>query len=191
MAAALDMTEDLSPPSAPRRVVLTGSESVGKTTLAERLAMHYRVPWVPEFVRSYAEQKGAPLTFADHGPIARGQVAVEDAARAVARTTGAPLLLQDTDVVSTVVYCHHYFAHCPTFLEELARERLADLYLLLDIDVPWVPDGVRDRGDRREDVHAQFTEMLTRFGASVVLIRGTWDARFQHSVQAIDRLLSP
>jgi hypothetical protein len=52
------------------RVVLTGSESVGKTTLSAQLAAHYGVACVPEFVREYAAAKGAPLDFRDHGPIA-------------------------------------------------------------------------------------------------------------------------
>lgn len=33
-----------APHQAPRRVVLTGSESVGKTTLAAQLAAHYGAP---------------------------------------------------------------------------------------------------------------------------------------------------
>jgi nicotinamide riboside kinase len=44
------------------RVVLTGSESTGKSTLAVELARHYGAELVPEFVRAFAEQKGAAIT---------------------------------------------------------------------------------------------------------------------------------
>ena len=37
------------------RLVVTGSECTGKTTLAARLAERYRTAWVPEFARAYAE----------------------------------------------------------------------------------------------------------------------------------------
>ena len=47
-----------------RHIVVTGSESVGKTMLAAQLAEHYRVLVVPEFVREYAANKKAPLDFA-------------------------------------------------------------------------------------------------------------------------------
>jgi NadR type nicotinamide-nucleotide adenylyltransferase len=174
----------------PRRVVLTGSESVGKTTLATELAARYGVPLVPEFVRDYAAAKGAPLDFTDHGPIARGQVALEDTALAEAAAAGHGLIVHDTDLVSTVAYCHHYFGRCPTFLEELARARRADLYLLLDIDVPWIADGVRDRGDRRAEVHALFRDTLSRLGAPVILIQGAWDARLAMARHHIDDLLA-
>ena len=56
------------------RVVLTGSESTGKTVLAWRLAQHYRAEYLPEFVRGYAEKKNGVLSFNDHGPIAHGQM---------------------------------------------------------------------------------------------------------------------
>ena len=57
-----------------RRVVLTGAESTGKSLLAERLAAHFKAPWVPEFARSYADRAGI-LTLEDVEPIARGQLA--------------------------------------------------------------------------------------------------------------------
>lgn len=174
----------------PRRVVLTGSESVGKTTLAAQLAAHYGAPCVPEFVRGYAAAKGAPLGFGDHGPIARGQVAQEEAALAAARAAGAPLLLLDTDLLSTVVYCRHYFGHAPAFLVGWAHARRPDLYLLLDVDVPWVADGVRDRGDRRAEVQAQFAEALAALDTPVSVVRGDWPTRFAQAVAAIDALLA-
>lgn len=176
--------------SRPTRVVLTGSESVGKTTLAAQLAVHYGVLAVPEFVREYAAQKGAPLDFRDHGPIAKGQMALEDDYRARATAAGDRLLIQDTDLVSTVTYCHHYFGRCPQFIEDAAVERRPALYLLLDIDVPWVHDGVRDRGDRRDEVQQLFVDTLARLGAPVQLVSGSWDDRFRSAVHRIDTLLA-
>jgi NadR type nicotinamide-nucleotide adenylyltransferase len=170
------------------RVVLTGSESVGKTTLATQLGAHYGALVVPEFVRDFAASKPEPLDFRDHGPIATGQMALEDEYLARATTRGDALLLHDTDLVSTVVYCHHYFGRCPAFIEDAARERLAALYILLEIDVPWIADGVRDRGERRAEVQQLFVDTLTRFAAPVVTIDGDWLARFTRAVDVVDAL---
>ena len=169
-----------------KRVVLTGSESVGKTSLARELALHFDVECVPEFVREYAALKGAPLDFKDHGPIARGQIAIEDEYAARANK----LLIQDTDLVSTVVYCDHYFGRCPQFIVDAARERRAHLYLLLDIDVAWVPDGIRDRGDRRDEMHALFASRLAELGMSTENISGGFPARFEAAVRAVESLLA-
>ena len=173
------------------RIVLTGSESVGKTTLGAQLAARYGVSCVPEFVRDYAAAKGAPLDFRDHGPIAKGQMALEDAHVASAMARGDTLLLHDTDLVSTVVYCHHYFGRCPDFIEQAAIARRATHYLLLDIDVPWIADGIRDREERRDEVQALFRTTLARFDAPVTVVQGTWEERLATASALIDALLEP
>lgn len=168
-----------------KRVVLTGSESTGKSTLAAKLAAHYGVEMVPEFVREYAAQKSGAIEFADHGPIARGQIVLED--DFIARADR--LVVQDTDLLSTAVYCDHYFGRCPDWIAEMARARRPDLYLLMDIDVPWVPDPVRDRGHMREEMHALFANAVEASGAPYAIIRGDWPERFSAAVDAIDELL--
>jgi NadR type nicotinamide-nucleotide adenylyltransferase len=168
------------------RIVLTGSESTGKTTLAARLAELYGVQCVPEFVREYALHRNGPLGFADHGPIARGQVALEN--EYVARAD--KLLFQDTDLVSTVVYCDHYFGRCPQFIMDAAVERQANLYLLLSTDIPWVADGIRDRGDRRDEMHRLFAGMLHKLGMRTIVIDGSdIDVRITKCIDAISSTL--
>jgi len=166
-----------------KRVVLTGSESTGKTTLARQLASHFEADFVPEFVRDFAARKGAPIDFADHGAIARGQMALEDEHMAAAPA----LIIQDTDLLSTVVYCDHYFGRCPEWIAETAAERRPDLYLLCEIDVPWVHDGIRDRGHMREEMQQLFRDAVRRSGVEFVVIRGSAGERFQAAVRAIEK----
>jgi NadR type nicotinamide-nucleotide adenylyltransferase len=165
--------------------VLTGSESTGKTTLASRLASHYGAELVPEFVRAFAERKQGPIRFGDHGPIARGQMALEDEHIARAHR----LVVQDTDLLSTVVYCDHYFGACPEWIREAALARRPRLYLLCEPDIPWIHDGVRDRGDRREEMQALFLAAVRQSGAPWVEIRGERAERIAAATAAIDRLL--
>ncbi len=169
------------------RVVVTGSESTGKTSLAKRLAEHFEAEFVPEFVREFAEAKQAPIGFADHGPIARGQMALEDKHAALA--AGSGLVIQDTDLLSTVVYCEHYFGACPQWISEHARERRPDLYILLGTDVPWIADGIRDRGDRRDEMHALFLAAVVGSGSVYVEVEGPWDFRWKQARDAVHALL--
>lgn len=164
-----------------RKVVLIGSESSGKTELAGELGRRLEAPVSVEFVRQYAAAHPR-LGFADHGPIATGQIAAEDEAIARARD----LVILDTDLVSTVVYCEHYFGRCPPWIEDEARRRAGDLYLLLKPDVPWIADRVRDRGDRRDEMHALFRAKLASLGLNFVEIGGDRDARFAAAIQAIE-----
>lgn len=166
------------------RVVVTGSECTGKTTLAEALAGHYGVAWVPEYVRRFVVEKGAAPVYDDVDAIARGQMALED------QHAAAELLVQDTDLLSTLVYSHHYYGDCPAWIEGALRERAADLYLLCGIDVPWVPDGdQRDRGDRREEMHALFRDALVERGFPFIEVSGDRTARLAAAAAAIDPLI--
>jgi NadR type nicotinamide-nucleotide adenylyltransferase len=167
------------------RVVVTGSESTGKTTLAEQLARHFRAELVPEFVREYAEARHGVIEYADHGPIARGQMALEDAAM----ERGKPIVVQDTDLLSTVVYCEHYFGKCPAWIAEAARNRAPDLYLFCEVDVPWIADGVRDRGHMREEMQHLFRNAVRDSGAPVAVITGDRTERLARATEAVDALL--
>ena len=166
------------------RICLIGAECTGKTTLAARLADRFIAPWVPEHARQYAVSIGRPLMFDDVGPIARGQMALEDGMA----TDG--LLILDTDLISTVVYSRHHYGRCPEWVVAEAQTRLADLYLLTDIDVPWTADEVRDSGARREALHAEFAVALAALEARVVIVSGSREARFAAAKAAINAALS-
>lgn len=169
------------------KVVLTGGESSGKTELARHLSEHFGAPVAAEFVRDFAARRGGKLDFKDHGPIARGQMGLEDAA--IAKAT--EIVFLDTDLVSTVVYCEHYFGRSPEWIAQEARARAADLYLLLKPDTPWVADGVRDRGERRQEMHELFRRKLDDLGLNYVEIGGDRATRFREAVLAVETARVP
>ena len=176
--------------SSVRRVVISGPESTGKTTLARRLAEHYRTAWAPEYVRSYLESRPprdppSLVRFDDVAAIARGQLEAEEAAARAAER----VLFCDTDLHSTKVYCEHYFGRCPEWIAQAARERLYDLHLLLGTELAWAPDPLRDRPHFREEMLSLFRRELEQARRSVVEIRGDWDERFAAAVRRVDALL--
>jgi NadR type nicotinamide-nucleotide adenylyltransferase len=169
-----------------RRVCLIGAECTGKTRLAEDLARHFAAVCVPEYAREYAVRVARPLTYMDVGPIAEGQIALEEAAPRAPRSA---LRILDTDLISTVVYSRHHYGLCPEWIEREARKRRADLYLLLDIDVPWVADPARDSGERRDRLHDEFRDALEEFEARYELVSGEWKERLRHAIRAIEATL--
>jgi NadR type nicotinamide-nucleotide adenylyltransferase len=170
----------------PLVVVATGSECTGKTTLIHELAEKFVAPCSSEFAREYLDRKGMPLVEGDVEPIARGQVAGEDSATARA----GDVVFKDTDLVSTVVYAHHYYGACPGWIERAAEDRLGELYLLLHPDVPWLEDGLqRDRPAGRALLHDLFKQRLGALGARVVDITGDWSARRSLASEAVRALL--
>lgn len=168
-----------------RRVVITGSESTGKTTLAAMLAERFGTVAAPEFARDYLDRKPAPLDRDDVEVIAVGHL---DQEQRYVRRAGRVLFL-DTDLFSTVVYGEHYYGGVQPWIERVARERSAHLYLLLDVDVPWVADPQRDRGDRRAEMHELFRGVLERNGLGSEVVSGGWGERVNRAVGLVEALL--
>lgn len=168
------------------RVVVTGPECTGKTTLARRLATRFAAPCVSEQARLYAAAHSRPLHATDVEPIALGFLA----AQAIATREVPPLLVLDTDLVSTVVYARHYYGACAAWIEDEARRRTADLYLLHLPDVPWIPEpGQREGADRRAEQLALFRAELAAIDAPVVEIAGGWELREERAVAAVEALV--
>lgn len=170
-----------------RRVVCFGPESTGKTTLAAALAEHYRTVWVPEWARGHLDPNGGACVERDIEIIGLGQAASEDA---LARQANR-VLICDTDTLTTTIWSDVYFGRTPPWLTELARVRAHDLYLLCDIDIPWVDDRQRDMPHRRQEFIDRCRSALEAAGRPYVWIRGDRAARVRTAVEAIDRLLGP
>jgi NadR type nicotinamide-nucleotide adenylyltransferase len=167
------------------RIVVTGSESTGKTTLAHDLAAHFNALWVREQSRVYAESVKRSLNPEDVSPIASAQIAAEDAALTDAQRRGDHWLFFDTDLISTVVYARHYYGACPAWIEAEAFARRGDLYLLAQIDVPWSADGIRDRPDERETLDQSFRDAMAEFKVNVRHVRGLGEHRLASALKAI------
>jgi NadR type nicotinamide-nucleotide adenylyltransferase len=166
-------------------ICLHGIESVGKSSLAQQLADHYRTTFVPEYGRSHCETHGTDCREEDLMLIGEAQQAMIEAARPWANR----ILIADTDALMTAAWSQMMIGYMP---DQLICHRRADLYLMLGSDVPFVDDGTRvfkSSGQReRFDRIARNTLAVSR--AEFVEIRGSWNERFEAAVAAIDALVS-
>ena len=155
-------------------VCFHGAESTGKSVLAEKLSRELDCPWVPEYGRTYCEERGTDLDMADLMAIAEGQAKAVEAARAA----HPKLLLLDTDQLMTAAWAQMLFGEVP---DELLAYPKADLYLLFKPDVPWIDDGTRffGKGPLRSRFAALAEAMLVRAGVQYETISGSWAAREQ------------
>lgn len=166
-----------------RTVCLHGAESTGKTTLAAALAAKTGALTVGEYGRSHCEAHKQALTLDDLLLIGRAQQAMIAAAAAYA----GPLLLADTDALMTAAWCEMLLGRRPA---ELMAAPKADLYLLLEPDLPWVDDGTRffaDAADRRKFAKI-VAQVLEDAGVPFVRIAGQGDERIAAARAAIGAL---
>jgi len=178
-----------------KRVVLIGAESTGKTTLAERLAGHFKTLWVPEFGREHWERKVAGWSPTDPPPhwtkdefleIATEQQSRENAAARRANR----VLFCDTNAFATGTWHERYQGTRDDRVDALGARDRVDLYLLTAPDVPFVQDGFRDGESIRDWMDRRLAEQLAAGPAAVVRLEGEYEARFEKARAAVARLLS-
>jgi len=172
-----------------KKVVVIGPESTGKSTLCEQLAAYYKTSWVPEYAREYLLQHGTQYTYDDLLTIAKGQMALEESY--TEKNADAPLLFVDTDQYVMKVWCEFVFAKChPWILDQIAKRKY-DLYLLCNVDLPWVKDELREYPDleSRQQLFNIYKSIMISQPVPWVEISGNNDERLHQAINAISDLL--
>lgn len=152
--------------------------------MATQLAAHFDCEVVPEYGRVYCEEHGTDVDMNDLVAIAQTHQTMTAAAKSRAREW----LVLDTDPVMTMVWAEMMFGRHDAWFDRFTD--MADIYLLLDIDLPWVDDGLRIYGDEAD--RTRFFDLshaeLERRGVNWALISGDGEPRFGAALEAIERI---
>ena len=165
-----------------RTICLHGPESTGKSTIAPRLAARLGGAVIDEYGRTYAEANGTDFTMADLVAIAQGH----DARTRAAIACGVDPAILDTDPLMTAVWADMLFGTRDPWFD--TWDATADLYLLFDIDLPWIDDGTRMFGtiEARQRFFDLSKAELIRRGVRWAPVSGQGEARFQAALDAIE-----
>ena len=176
-----------------KKIVIIGPESTGKSSLCEKLALHYHTRWVPEFARSYLLENGMKYTEADLLKIAKGQLALEDQyMHSIQRQHPAPrVLFIDTNMYVMKVWSDFVFKKSDPWIIEQLTLRKYDLYLLCNIDLPWVQDELREYPDiqTRKRLYDIYSGLLESQRTPWTAISGNYEERLKKAISAVDMLL--
>jgi NadR type nicotinamide-nucleotide adenylyltransferase len=164
------------------RVVITGPESTGKTSLAVQLASHFKTVWIPEYARDYITSLGRKYNFSDVEHIAREQVRREKNFRSQANG----FLFYDTYLVVTKVWFKVLYGHYPLWIDNAIQDSLIDLFLVCDTDIPWIPDPVRENGgEMRGRLLAMYQDEITSLGIPWKMVSGIDDQRLCSAINIL------
>lgn len=182
-----------------KKIVILGPESTGKSTLCEQLSQQYETTWCPEFAREYLHTNGTNYDFEDLLTIAKGQIALEEEITNSFEEHSLPMLEDgghlplfiDTDMYVMKVWCEFVFEKCHRFILDEIAKRKYDLYLLCNIDLPWVADELREYPDieSRKKLHRIYKDLMINQATPWVDISGSYDERLQKAIAAVDKLL--
>jgi NadR type nicotinamide-nucleotide adenylyltransferase len=170
----------------PKRILILGPESTGKSTLAEDLANHFGEPWVPEFAREYLEKLERPYQFEDLTEIGKGQVNLEDQLAEKAQK----FIFCDTDLRVIHIWSEHRFGKTETWILEAIQRRNYDLILLTDTDLPWGPDPLREYPEleMRQYFFEKYRSLSVQSGFPFLIVSGDRAKRLKISAEAVEKL---
>ncbi|MFI5130561.1 MAG: AAA family ATPase [Chitinophagales bacterium] len=197
-----------------KKVVIIGPESTGKSTLCQNLAEHYQTSWCPEYAREFLLKHGMNYTYDDLLTIAMEQIGLEEKYEEEVRKTGRPkdrkyfsdestvasgladyppfrLFFIDTNMYVMKVWCEFVFGKCHPFILDEIKKRKYDLYLLCDVDLPWVKDELREYPDleKRQKLYSIYKDIMVNQTVAWEEISGNYQERLQKAVSAVDHLL--
>lgn len=170
-----------------RKIAVVGPESTGKSFMAKRLAQEFGTWYVPEYSRYYCEGLDKSYTLEDEVNIFYGQVALENS---LVDVIDHPLLFCDTTILTVKIWSDHLFGSTPPEVLTEIHHRYYDYYLLMDIDLPWEDDPLRDFPDKRDHFMNVWKKELSDLDAEYSIIRGIGEDRYLNGVQAVQKFLT-
>ena len=164
------------------KIVITGPESTGKSTLATQLARHFNVPMVEEFARTFIGALHRPYTESDLLHIAKGQIALEE----TTLQKDIPLLICDSDLLTIKIWSEYKYGHCDPQILQWIKEREYDHYFLCSPDIPWIYDPQRENPNDRDQLFEIYKKELEAYNKSFTKLIGASDFRLKKAIERIE-----
>jgi NadR type nicotinamide-nucleotide adenylyltransferase len=152
-----------------KKVVISGPESSGKSTLSKHLSESLFIPHVREYAREYIDSLNREYNEEDLVQIAKGQLGLEE--DIISQTPS--YLICDTDLLTIKVWSEYKYGSCDLEIIELLKNNLPDLYLLTSPDFPWKEDLQRENPNNRDELFSIYKEEIIKLGVPFVVVSGS------------------
>lgn len=116
-----------------------------------------------------------------------GQVALEEALVPLAQ---GQILICDTTFLTVKIWSDYLFGHTPQEVTDKIQQHPYDLYLLMDIDLPWQDDPLRDFPEQRDHFMEIWKSELTALNAQYRIISGLDERRLENGLRAAKDFLT-
>jgi NadR type nicotinamide-nucleotide adenylyltransferase len=167
------------------KIVLTGAESTGKSTLAQGLSEQFNGIYVPELARSYIENLQHKYTYTDIEEIARLQIEKEKGLHNNQR-----FIFFDTWLIITKVWFDFVYGKHPDWLHQAISKSNIGLFIVCDIDIPWMEDPVRENGgENRQKLHNIYISELEAYNFNYKIVSGNNNQRLQNATDIVNDFL--
>ncbi|MEO9966613.1 MAG: ATP-binding protein [Reichenbachiella sp.] len=164
------------------KIIITGPECTGKSTLSRQLSEYFEQPWLPEYARTYLSQLDRPYQQEDLLEIAKGQIECENTLLGENHNQ----VFMDTSLEVIKIWSEWKYRHCDNHIVDSLKARKADFYLLLSPDMSWEQDPLRENPDDRELLFDIYKQELESLGCPYEVISGLGLLRTRRAIKAIN-----
>ena len=160
------------------KIIVTGPESCGKTTLSQALSNHFRIPFLKEYAREYLQELGRDYSQEDLITIAKKQLEFEQ-----------DIQLLDTDLITLKIWSKYKYGSCDKWILEQIETQKSEkrFYLLCSPDIPWQADKQRENPNNREELFEIYKQELDDLEYNYFIVKG--EERIQKSIEKINLYL--
>ena len=151
------------------KIIVTGPESSGKTTLCKALSKHYNLPFTKEFAREYLTDLGKNYLQEDLLKIATRQLENEQLI-----INNQQISLHDTDLITLKIWSDYKYGNCNNWiLEQIEKQKVENrFYLLCKPDLKWDYDPLRENPTNRNELLEIYKQELENLGHKFLIIKG-------------------
>lgn len=167
------------------KIVLTGPESTGKTTLAKQLADHFEAALVSEYARQFINALDRDYIESDLLEIAKGQLEKE---KQHSENT-SKLLICDTDLLTIKIWSEYKYGRCDPKILGWIEDQQYDHYLLCGTDIEWQVDPQRENPEQRIELYEIYKKELNFYKKQFSEIVGNEIQRLQKATELINSML--
>ena len=154
------------------RILITGPESSGKSTLSHQLSDHFSVPYLREHARTYLNKKSGQYTYPDLLKIAKAHFRLFQMHKNIKH------LILDTFLINIKIWSLEKYGKCDPLISKMISKVNYDCILLTKPNIPWVNDPLRESPYNRDDLFQKFEEEMQKLEMSYYIIDGKKTVRF-------------
>ena len=161
------------------KIIVTGPESSGKTTLCKALSTHFEIPFTEEYAREYLNNLESDYTQSHLLEIAKGQLLSEHNAQ-----------ILDTDLITIKIWSEYKYGNCNQWIIEQIEKQKTEkrFYLLCKADIPWEGDPQRENPNDRVELFEIYKQELDNLGHNYFIVEG--ENRIESSISEISSLIT-
>ena len=164
-----------------KKILITGPESTGKSQLTQALAQYYNTGYVKEYAREYIEALDRDYMESDLIIMAQKQIELEKQQM----QTADGFLFCDTALTVFDIWSQEKYGKTHPWIKQEIAEIEYDLYLLCDIDLPWVEDPQRENPHDRDRLLSLYQQSFNERNIEYFMVKGIGDSRLKNAIEII------